>query len=343
MNYIVFDMEWNQPYPGEKLVYRNDLCINNEIIQIGAVMLDEKCRIIDTFSINIKPSLFRKLNHNVKKLTGIDQALLDSSEKIEPAVEKFRKWCGDDFVFVTWGYDDIGVLGSNLKYFDLDTSWLPECYNLQMIFCAQTDNENRQYSLSYAAEYFQIVTDKPLHNALTDAYYTALVCQKLDMSKGISEYRAMVFKDKSIPEHMKNIIYKRSYKSCESYEKIVNSCGMSSPVCCECGKQLEITKKAANGLYHHLVMGKCSLHGEYAHIYKLSKNAEKSFSSVEQCFEIDDYNKGYFLAKAKKMLLSDSKRKQRTDKTKHNNSLKSASSLKYNTVIKAKAPIIKTT
>ena len=43
MNYVVLDMEWNQPYPGEKLVYRNNLCLSSEIIQIGAVKLSEKC------------------------------------------------------------------------------------------------------------------------------------------------------------------------------------------------------------------------------------------------------------------------------------------------------------
>ena len=68
MNYIVLDMEWNQPYPGEKIIYRNNLCLNNEIIQIGAVKLKDKLHIADTFAVDIKPTVFKKINHNVKKL-----------------------------------------------------------------------------------------------------------------------------------------------------------------------------------------------------------------------------------------------------------------------------------
>ena len=41
MNYIVFDMEWNQPPAGAKLEYENDCCLSNEIIQIGAVKIGE--------------------------------------------------------------------------------------------------------------------------------------------------------------------------------------------------------------------------------------------------------------------------------------------------------------
>ena len=310
MNYIVFDMEWNQPYPGEKLIYKNDLCLNNEIIQIGAVKLDPNCQITDTFSANIKPAVFKKLNYNVKKLTGITQSQLDESAPIEEVIKEFKQWCGDDFVFIAWGYDDIGVLGTNLKYFSLDTAWLPECYNLQMIFCSQTDNENRQYSLSYAMDYFKIEQDMPLHNALTDAYYTAHVCSKLDIEKGISKYRAMVFKDKSIPEHMKNIIYKRNHPSALSYKDIVNDCGLELPVCYECGQKLSALKKSNNGIFHHLVMGKCSSHGEYALVYKIYKNGDSAYNAVEQCFAVDKYNKPYFKAKAKKMLASDAKRKR---------------------------------
>jgi DNA polymerase III alpha subunit (gram-positive type) len=210
MNYIVFDMEWNQPAPWKKLKYVNDMCLHNEIIQIGAVKLDASCKIVDTFTINIKPAAYEEINKNVRKLTGINEETLKDAPCIETAIETFKEWCGEDYIFIAWGYDDINVLGDNLKYFGLDTSWLPGCYNLQMIFCAQTDNENRQYSLSYAAEYFKITLDKPLHNALTDAYYTAEICGKLDIEKGIKTYRAMVFKDKSIPEHMKNILYKKN-------------------------------------------------------------------------------------------------------------------------------------
>ena len=41
MNYIILDMEWNQPGYADTALCRNGVCMKNEIIQIGAVKLDE--------------------------------------------------------------------------------------------------------------------------------------------------------------------------------------------------------------------------------------------------------------------------------------------------------------
>ena len=76
MNYIVFDMEWNQPPAGANLEYENDCCLSNEIIQIGAVKIGEGKNFEDTFSVNIRPRKFTQMNHNVKKITGIDDRQL---------------------------------------------------------------------------------------------------------------------------------------------------------------------------------------------------------------------------------------------------------------------------
>lgn len=311
MNYIVFDMEWNQPSYGDMLIYENERCLKNEIIQIGAVKLDENCNELGAFTVDVKPKVHKIINKNVKKLTGIDGDDLKNAGTIENAISDFRAWCGEDFVFITWGYDDISVLGANLKYFGLDASWLPGCYNLQMIFCSQICNENRQFSLAYAAGYYKISLDLPLHNALTDAYYTSKICAKLDLKKGISTYRAIVFKDKSIPEHMKNIVYKKNFKGFSSYEEALKKSGILKPVCHKCGAELSVTLRVHNGFYNYLVMGKCISHGEYVYIANVNHNGENSFGATVQCFLEDKYNREYFMIKAKKMQL---KNKQRTDK-----------------------------
>ena len=125
MNYIVLDMEWNQPIPGVRLDYKNDRCLSNEIIQIGAVKMDEAMQINDTFEINIKPQKLKHINDSVRKLTGIDDALLANASDLASAITEFRRWCGTDFVFLTWGYDDIGVLGTNLSPPDCSCGWKP--------------------------------------------------------------------------------------------------------------------------------------------------------------------------------------------------------------------------
>lgn len=309
MNYIVLDLEWNQPYHCERLDYKNGRCLKAEIIQIGAVKLDCDKKISDTFCINIRPAKIKVINKNVRELTGIDEKMLENAVDIYKAVETFKSWCGKDYVFITWGYDDIGVLGTNLKYFDIDTSFLPNFYNLQMIYCAQTDNENRQYSLASAAEHFGITLDKPLHNALTDAYYTALICAHLDIQKGIDTYHAMVFNDKSIPEHMKRIKYKRNYEPVNSYEKIIEETKIKAPVCSDCGEKLTNLITAENGFYNFLAIGKCARHGEFAQMVKINRIDAEKYCATEIYYTVDEFNREYFLLKLNKMRASDKRKK----------------------------------
>ncbi|MBR6708562.1 MAG: exonuclease, partial [Clostridia bacterium] len=77
MKYIVLDMEWNQPY-APKCVDRASFPLIGEIIQIGAVMLDEQAdgsfAIIDEFKETIAPTYYTKLHSGVKKVTGLSQS-----------------------------------------------------------------------------------------------------------------------------------------------------------------------------------------------------------------------------------------------------------------------------
>ena len=57
-----------------------------------------------------------------------------------------------------------------------------------MIFNAQTDGSNAQKALKTAMEMFSIEPSRPAHDALGDAYHTALICARLDLPKGIAEY-----------------------------------------------------------------------------------------------------------------------------------------------------------
>ena len=50
MNYIVLDVEWNQPFNMKSMV-KKTLMLRGEIVQIGAVKLDENYHILDTFKM----------------------------------------------------------------------------------------------------------------------------------------------------------------------------------------------------------------------------------------------------------------------------------------------------
>ena len=190
MNYIVMDMEWNQPWPGSPSAKKVlPVQIRGEIIQIGAVRVTEDPQVTDEFQIMIKPKYYRHLNRRVSKLTGIKESQLrEEGVPFPEAIEQFKQWCGEDIVFLTWGFDDIGILRENLQLFELNTDFTEKWYNAQMIFNAQTDGSNSQKALKTAMEIFGIEATRPAHDALGDAYHTALICARLDLKKGAVEY-----------------------------------------------------------------------------------------------------------------------------------------------------------
>ena len=56
MHYIVFDLEWNQCPEGKE---KEEKGLPFEIVEIGAVKLDENFRLVDTFHTMVKPQVYR--------------------------------------------------------------------------------------------------------------------------------------------------------------------------------------------------------------------------------------------------------------------------------------------
>ncbi|MBS7262343.1 MAG: exonuclease domain-containing protein [Eubacteriales bacterium] len=188
MDYIVFDMEWNQPFSREQTV-RTPVLLVGEVIQIGAVKLDEGFHELDTFKINVRPVHYTRMQWSVRKLTGIDNKALRAGVSFPEAYEAFARWCGDDPVFLTWGYDDVPMLQSNARLHGLDPSLTGKWYNLQTIFDRQIAHEGRQCALSRALELVGAdFEEEAAHDARGDASATAALCRRLDMKKGLAEY-----------------------------------------------------------------------------------------------------------------------------------------------------------
>ena len=88
MNYIVLDMEWNQPGYADTALCRNGVCMKNEIIQIGAVKLSESMEKTGVFECIIKPVSLTSMNRMIKQLTGITDEMLDKGESFEAALKR---------------------------------------------------------------------------------------------------------------------------------------------------------------------------------------------------------------------------------------------------------------
>ena len=68
MNYIVFDLEWNQNPDGRR---HPDSRLPFEIIEIGAVKLNEKREIVDTFQCLIKPKVYHWIHDSIHEVIHV--------------------------------------------------------------------------------------------------------------------------------------------------------------------------------------------------------------------------------------------------------------------------------
>ena len=134
-NLVLFDLEWNIGYQPFIFNYHGvQQTLRGEIIEIGAVKIDEDANVLDTFSIHIRPRIFRCLQHHIAKVTGLTQEDLDKGEPIIQGLRRFMKWCGPDAEFAEWGMDDVPVLKQNLFLCNLDESRPTVWYDLQQVF-----------------------------------------------------------------------------------------------------------------------------------------------------------------------------------------------------------------
>ena len=273
MYYITLDLEWNQAYIQKALAVQKKLScrLRGEVIQIGAVKLDEKMRICGSYQIIVSPKYFKKLHKHVSQLTGITQEQIDMGTPLETAVDSFKKFLGTEYVFLTWGPDDIPMLKENLNAHALPSDFITRTFDLQKIFNKQTDGESKQRSLEYAMEYFKIPQRLPAHDALNDAYFTALVAKELDVIKGIAEYD-----DPSDADNLESSVIGDADAGDDGYvtiSEMLDDEKVTSPVCPICKKALERVDKPLHTkgqkytyLYH------CERDGDIFLTLKLHKN-----------------------------------------------------------------------
>lgn len=272
MYYITLDLEWNQAYAQKALAVQRRLScrLRGEVIQIGAVKLDKNMNICGSYQIIVKPKYYKKLHRHVSELTGISQEQMDLGTPLPEAAERFRKFCGKDFVFLTWGPDDIPMLKENFNANGMDHSWLDNTYDLQKIFNKQTDGLNKQRSLEYAMEYYGIPMNLPAHDALNDAYFTSLVAQKMDVPGGIAAY------NEQRGDYLLEDVIGDADAGGDGYVTIgemLDDEGVKTPLCPICGKPLlEKGKPLHSKGQRYTFYLECKKDGEMLEVLRLHRN-----------------------------------------------------------------------
>ena len=289
MNYIVLDMEWNQPWPGSPSAKKVlPVAIRGEIIQIGAVRVTEDQQVADEFQVLVKSKFYRRLNRRVSKLTGIKESQLrEEGVPFPEAVDAFQKWCGEDIIILTWGFDDITILRENLRLYGLDENWTDRWYNAQMIFNAQTDGSNAQKALKTAMEMFEIEASRPAHDALGDAYHTALICARLDLKKGAEEYGQALkshengFHGAQIP----GCIDRQVFHDYADKRAALSAMAGSENKCPTCGRQMLGSRWFAQPGHRYMDLATCAEHGKFLIRVRLSDQPDSTIRVSRLTYE----------------------------------------------------------
>ncbi|MGM9556927.1 MAG: exonuclease domain-containing protein [Oscillospiraceae bacterium] len=267
MQYIILDMEWNQPWPGSYSAKKQlPSPIRGEIIQIGAVRMTQTQQLDGEFQILIRPKYYKKMNRKVASLTGIkDAALKEHGVEFTAAMEQFKSWCADDSVFLTWGFDDIAILRENLALHGLDDAWTARWYNAQLIFNAQTDGATSQRALKTAMEMMGIAPTRPAHDALGDAYHTALICAKLRLGEGIEAYE-QALKSHENGFHgaqMPGCIHRSVLHGYKDKTQALGAVHARENPCPVCGRQMRCGRWLSQPGKRCMTMAVCDEHGEF--------------------------------------------------------------------------------
>lgn len=183
MKYMVFDLEFNQEFNFKKESQKKtESKCPFEIIDFGAVKLDEAMNTVAIFDELIKPAIYKRIHPYVKRITGISKESLKDAKTFKKVYDELAEFIRDVDVLCVWGTADIKELIRNIEYHNLDSSIIPKEYiNIQYYASRQLQSPGgSSIGLGNAAKLLGIPVDIQLHKAFNDAYYTAEVFKKIN-------------------------------------------------------------------------------------------------------------------------------------------------------------------
>lgn len=275
MNYIILDMEWNQP-AAKACMITKPVVLTGEIIRIGAVKLDENLNELGRYHICVIPKYYKKMNSAVGKLTGLANASITYGLKFPVAYDNFRKWCGDDCCILTWGGEDEKILRLNLQVHGMKDDDLPSFYDLQIIMTNRITKDGRQYGVAAALEYYELPADLKQHDALNDAIYTARIAAKMDFVKYLGEYGQIL---EEIEKRRSNRLFK-AYQGFETMEAAFRDKRFGFCRCPVCRKIMKMDKYSSHSETLSVSKAVCKTHGEYYIRLKVSQSEDGTYSAV---------------------------------------------------------------
>lgn len=151
--------------------------LNEEVIEIGAVRLDENFQQEAEFQCYVKPE-YGPIKKHITSLTGITQAMVADKKTYAACFQDFVDWVGEEETKIySWSMSDIKQLRSECRYKlpDFDIEWLNERWvDLQQEFDDRLGLHN-SLALKHALGAMDHKFEGTQHTALADAINTSAI------------------------------------------------------------------------------------------------------------------------------------------------------------------------
>lgn len=304
MNYIVLDLEWNQ---GQHKQEEKEVP-TFEIIEIGAIKLNEKMQMTDTYQSLVKPQIYATMHRVTAELVNLRMADLKDARPFKQVAEEFLDWCGEDSIFCIWGVQDLTEWQKNMDYYGMyPLSRGPiKYYDVQKLYSLHEEDGKTRVALSSVVEAQGMVEEEvPFHRAFGDAYYTARILQRIaneDLMKMVS------FDTYHIPASKKDQILwkfdnytKFISQGYDERSKIMENKNITCIRCNYCEKALR--KKmpwfTPNNGKHYYTVAKCSEHGLMKGKIRIRRSKDDKYYVVKTIKHVTEEEAAQVLMKKK--------------------------------------------
>lgn len=289
MGYIIVDLEFNnlknitKYYEGffDENKQLQNIELENEIIEIGAIKVDQYMKPICEMREYIKPTIFPIINPKVTEITKINSSILNKNGiSFEEAMNKLKGMFEEGDVLCSWAKDDVAEIIINANYHKYkDLNWLDAYLDIQE-YASQILAHKKALGLKTALDELKIKVDETkLHDALNDAFYTVEVFKRI--------YNSRVIKN-----HIVYDIYNMPAINVSNLEGIDIDSDKLEMKCPKCGKRitLETSLECLNWRFAALgICQKCKNKILFEVLVKKTLQGEMGYKEISSILKEDVY------------------------------------------------------
>ena len=291
-NYIIFDLEWHQSFEGKETSIEH---FPFELIEIGAIKTDENFQIVSQFHKLISPQVYTRLHYKISEVTHMSiEQLEQEGQPFQDVIKEFIHWCGNEYLFCTWGSMDLTELQRNMDFYQIPIPFQKPLmyYDVQKLYALQRGDIKSKPSLDHAVEELGVLEERPFHRALDDAYYTGKVLSFLNFSKwkpylSVDYYRAPQSKMEEIymefPTYSKYVSRQFDTKEEALADKVV-----TDMICKDCRRMLRKKMKWFSlNQKQYYCLAVCPAHGFVQGKIRMKKSEQGGIFVVKTMKHVD--------------------------------------------------------